>query len=61
MIPGCEGRYSSRKSVRAKMDHPISLENPGEKSAEKLVYYKYLPEMDWIIACGVYLMNSMRQ
>ncbi len=30
--------------------------NPGEKNPrEKIVYYKYFEELDWIIACGVYL------
>ena len=52
-----QGRYFIREICTRKngsIQYP--WKNPGEKvPREKLVYYKYLPEMDWIIACGVYL------
>jgi methyl-accepting chemotaxis protein len=52
-----QGRYFIREICQRKngsITYP--WKNPGEQtSKEKLVYYTYLPEMDWIIACGVYV------
>ncbi len=51
------GKYFIREMCSKKNGQIIyPWKNPGEKLArEKIVHYRYLEEMDWIIASGVYL------
>jgi methyl-accepting chemotaxis protein len=52
-----KGHYFIREICDTKNGQIIyPWQNPGEKNPrEKIVYYKYFEELDWIIACGVYL------
>ena len=51
------GNYFIQEICRKKNGQIIyPWKNPGEVEArEKIVIYKYLPEMDWIICSGIYL------
>lgn len=52
-----QGRYFIQDIIQQKRGSLVyPWQNPGEeKPREKLVYFTYLEELDWIIACGAYL------
>ncbi len=52
-----EGRYFIQDIIARKNGSLVyPWQNPGEvKPREKLVYFAYLEDLDWLIVCGVYL------
>ena len=52
-----QGHYFIREMCEKKNGQLVyPWQNPGEKkSRQKIAYYRYIEEMDWIVACSVYV------